>query len=85
MIEAMRAQQGGDCAICRQPLPPVPFVDHDHRLAASHPHGVNVGCRYCVRGLLCNACNSLLGFARDDLVRLEAAAGYLMEWRRKRR
>lgn len=30
-----------------------------------------------MRGVLCNRCNTLLGFAQDDAVRLRALADYL--------
>lgn len=58
--------QGGVCAICK--LPPGPrglSVDHDH----SHcDRGVKKGCRVCVRGMLCDGCNT-------GLARLEKAGG----------
>lgn len=53
--EAISEFQGGACAICKEPPPEgkVLCVDHDH----SHCGGPRKGCRYCVRGLLCNTCN----------------------------
>jgi hypothetical protein len=60
---ALVEEQGGRCVIC--PAPPE-VVDHDHRTGK-------------VRGLLCQACNKVLGFAKDDPVRLIAAANYLQE------
>lgn len=54
---AIEDYQGGVCAVCKEPPPDgkVLFVDHDH----SHCDRGNpkLGCRYCVRGLLCNTCN----------------------------
>lgn len=80
-IESLRARQRGLCPICQRELPPVPLVDHDHGLARSHPHPVSRGCHYCVRSLLCNPCNLMIGNAQDDPERLRAGATYLELWR----
>ena len=68
------AQQGGVCAICG--APPATgrslHIDHDH----AHCPGTK-GCRDCVRGLLCNHCNVMLGWARDNASILALAAEYL--------
>ena len=47
-------------------------VDHNHACCPGH-----VGCSKCVRGLLCRGCNSAIGFAKDDPIRLRALADYL--------
>lgn len=52
------------CAICREPLPERNDIDHCHE--------TNV-----VRGILCPPCNKMLGFARDNVNTLRAAAYYL--------
>jgi hypothetical protein len=57
--DALRAYQGGLCAICQEPNA-VLAVDHDHR----HCPGKE-GCRQCVRGLLCQRCNAGLGWIGD--------------------
>lgn len=69
--EAMFRDQGGVCAICREPETFVRAgkvcelaVDHDHATGA-------------VRALLCSACNHALGCVDDDPARLRAAADYL--------
>lgn len=59
--------QNGKCAICNtnDPITRLNFsVDHDHVTGR-------------VRGLLCTTCNSLLGFAKDQVVLLEKAIEYL--------
>jgi hypothetical protein len=62
--DAMVERQGGLCAICGRKPDRSLCVDHCHQTGR-------------VRGLLCIACNSMLGFARDDPVRLEMGSEYL--------
>lgn len=63
--EAMLAEQGGVCAICKQePRTAKLQVDHDHETGK-------------VRGLLCVSCNSGLGHLGDDYNRVLLAAEYL--------
>ena len=59
--------QGGHCAICG-----VYQFDIDRPLFVDHDHETNE-----VRGLLCNSCNSLIGFAKDNIDILESAINYL--------
>lgn len=64
--EAMLLEQGGTCAICREPPSAKALaVDHDHNTGR-------------VRGLLCHQCNTGLGHFRDDLNRLAGAMRYLV-------
>ena len=65
----LREKQDGKCAICQEP----------GRLGVDHNHEIGV-----VRGLLCNHCNSLLGFAKDSPARLFRAIGYLTRENRAR-
>ncbi|MGR7027288.1 endonuclease VII domain-containing protein [Geodermatophilus sp. URMC 62] len=61
-VDAMFAEQGGRCAICRRA--PALHVDHDHRSGE-------------VRALLCFRCNGGLGQFKDDPATLRAAARYV--------
>lgn len=70
-LDAMFATQQGKCAICQMPevtthkgRPRQLSVDHDHVTGK-------------IRALLCVACNTGLGFLRDDPAVLEAAIAYL--------
>lgn len=71
--QAMLEAQDGKCAICGL-VPEGEFhVDHDHSCCAG-----SKSCGECVRGLLCQPCNHMLGNAKDSPDRLVAAAAYLM-------
>ena len=64
-------QQGGNCAICKQPPRTVKKrlgVDHDHETGER-------------RGLLCLHCNTGIGFFKDNPDWLRAAAEYLERYR----
>jgi Recombination endonuclease VII len=61
-------EQGELCAICREPFPRTPCADHKH----STPP--------VPRGLLCNGCNSGIGFLKDSPELLETAAAYLRKF-----
>lgn len=52
--ESIQASQGGSCGLCGETRDLT--VDHDHSCC-----GVNRGCRECIRGLLCDFCNRVLG------------------------
>jgi hypothetical protein len=63
--DALFEAQGGVCAVCGHPPKRYRLsLDHDHKTMA-------------LRGLLCHACNRLIGFARDNPERLRRAADYL--------
>ncbi len=67
-------QQGGVCAICRKnENRKIKFlsVDHDHKTGE-------------VRGLLCNYCNSTLGYSKDNIDRLLKCAEYLNKYKSKK-
>lgn len=63
--EAILAEQGGTCYICRRPARGRLTVDHDHATGE-------------VRGLLCRFDNNLLGQAHDDLEYFARAVAYLV-------
>ena len=52
----------GECSICKNTMPLV--VDHCHTTGL-------------VRGFICSACNSMLGYSRDNTKTLKAAIAYL--------
>lgn len=63
--DAMVQSQKGVCAICGG-------VSKDRRLAVDHCHTSSR-----VRGLLCEKCNLLLGYANDSVDTLQKAIEYL--------
>lgn len=67
----MLKAQGGRCAICRRPET-AKINGKVKTLSVDHCHATEA-----VRGLLCDACNRMLGLARDLPDVLEAAARYL--------
>jgi hypothetical protein len=76
---ALLEAQGGACAICgRTPE----LAGRGKRLVVDHDHQCCRGtgaCGKCVRGLLCQWCNRILGLAQDDPARLSAAMSYLYD------
>lgn len=66
-FKAMYVMQDGRCAICDTFKEPLSLcVDHNHVTGK-------------VRGLLCNGCNTGLGFFKDSPDALESALQYLEE------
>lgn len=64
-------KQNGVCAICKQPETAT-FKDIICRLSVDHCHKTNK-----VRGLLCKHCNTILGYADDNIQLLKYAINYL--------
>jgi hypothetical protein len=81
-FNAMWEQQGGLCALCKGPMLPKGkeltsvSVDHDHNCCPA-----NKSCGRCVRGLIHQRCNMVVGYSGDDPQLLEDAAAYLRRWR----
>lgn len=72
---ALLAAQGGGCAVCAE-APTASrrlVIDHDHSCCADRARS----CGKCVRGLLCAACNSMLGMAKDNTSTLLSGISYL--------
>ncbi len=68
VFEARLAAQNNRCRICKRDLRETkPCGDHDHKTMQP-------------RGILCNSCNSVLGFAKDNPEILREAAYYLDLW-----
>ena len=68
-FQAMYNAQSGRCKICKEPLSAGKggsVVDHNHKTER-------------VRGLLCNGCNSGIGWFKENPDRLIAAIAYLEE------
>lgn len=81
-FKEMIALQGNSCAICRRTFDDINIkvcVDHDHACCA-----VAQTCGMCIRGLLCNNCNSSLGWFKDSVKSITAAIGYLEDWKASR-
>jgi len=69
--ELMLAERDGKCDICGRKPDYDLHVDHDHE-------SERLGC-IVVRGLLCAACNSLLGKVREDDGLIQAVRNYLIK------
>lgn len=65
--QQMIVSQDGKCAICGNHFIRTPQIDHDHITGK-------------VRALLCYKCNSLLGYAYDDVDILQNAIDYLVHF-----
>lgn len=78
--QKMFEEQRGCCAICgthQSQLTRALSVDHDHECCPG-----DSSCGKCIRGLLCDACNPLLGLSRDRIAILLKAIEYLKKFQR---
>jgi Recombination endonuclease VII len=71
-FDAMRSAQGNRCKGCKREVRL--YIDHDHTCCPKQPT-----CGRCNRGLLCEQCNWVLGFAKDNPATLRALANHLEE------
>lgn len=67
-VGLLYSNQNGKCAICGKPL----LIDGKKGMCVDHDHGTGN-----VRGLLCGTCNLALGYFKDSIEILNAAANYL--------
>ncbi len=74
MYSTFLESQDGVCLACgkRSTEDRVLYVDHDHACCPG-----TRSCGKCVRGLICQACNSALGQARDSVLILNSMKAYL--------
>lgn len=79
----MVALQQGKCLICTKLLNTnpdkgkLPSVDHDHSCCKG-----SESCGNCIRGILCNKCNTGLGLFDDKVINLERSITYLTSYNR---
>ena len=72
--------QGGGCATCGR----TPTEQDGKRLAIDHDHSCCPGkktCGRCVRGVLCDRCNTVAGHVEDDVVLMHSIVTYLEKTR----
>ena len=91
--ESQAKKQKGLCAICQEVAAKALCQDHDHSCCPRNKAGANVvrSCGKCLRGLLCNRCNLVLGYIEESLLSvtilgsknqwLVKAQAYLLLWK----
>ena len=74
MFKARLEAQENKCAVCRVlfTLKVKPYIDHDHSCCMGQ-----VTCGKCVRGILCNGCNTLIGKIETRPGWMRAVSKYL--------
>lgn len=73
--ERLHGNQHGRCALCHEPGRQRLAIDHDHACCGS-----TRACKKCIRGMLCSACNRLLG----HVVAKPALAGRFSDYLKRR-
>jgi Recombination endonuclease VII len=69
-------KQAHKCASCQDLFVGTPCIDHDHTCCPTQNHS----CGKCIRGIICQSCNKVLGFAKDSKGRLHYAINYLAQY-----
>jgi hypothetical protein len=80
-VTAKRAEQHELCAVCQKPLDSEsrkPCIDHDRTCCSGAR-----SCGKCVRGIIHQSCNTMLGMAHDDPDVLVLGSAYLHSWQNK--
>lgn len=78
--EQLRNGQDSRCALCGERSEDSKlFVDHDHACCPGMrgQGGIKAGCKNCIRGLLCNSCNNVLGRIEQKPALAERFSDYL--------
>lgn len=79
---SMFIQQSGKCAVCTVEFGDCkktsPRVDHGHKCCPGQS-----SCGSCIRGLLCDRCNVVLGRMQDDIAILEKGIAYLRSFQKE--
>lgn len=68
--ESLQKMYSGKCHSCKER--DAVNIDHDH-LCCSGPYS----CGKCVRGVLCNQCNTALGLLNDDVAKIKKLIEYI--------
>lgn len=73
-LDKLTRQQGNKCAACGRSAPKGKSlsIDHDHECCEG-----TASCGRCVRGLLCQRCNSFLGLVDDNPSLIERMIDYI--------
>ena len=73
-FDAKMISQDSKCVICGKPLTR-PSLDHGHNCCPGKK-----SCGKCIRGILCQGCNTILGLAQDSIEVLQNAIQYLRSY-----
>lgn len=77
--DEMLESQGHTCLICKKTEREngkALAIDHDHACCSDRK-----SCGKCIRGLLCNSCNWIIGAMKDDPETLDRAKQYILDHR----